>query len=211
MTVREPIPVPQPQHLVLDGVAWDFYERVLDQIGSRPMRVTFLRGRMEIMSPLPEHEELKKAIARLIEAMVLQRGMAMRAFGSATFRREDKESGLEPDECYYLRNELSVRGMKRFDPAVHPPPDLALEIDLTRPSIPREPVYAALGVPELWRYDGNHLSILTLTSKGDYTAVQSSIAFPFLPIGEFEAFIHRMQSEEQTTLLREFQRWIASL
>ncbi len=163
------------------------------------------------MSPLPEHEELKKAIARLIEAMVLQRGMAMRAFGSTTFRREDRESGLEPDECYYLGNERSVRGMKRFDPAMHPPPDLALEIDITRGSIPREPVYAALGVPELWRYDGNRLSIRTLTSTGNYAAAQSSLAFPFLAIDEFEAFIRRMQTEEQTMLLQEFQRWIATL
>src|ERR1700712_4249955 len=135
---------------------------MLEEIGNRPIRVTFFRGRIEIMSPLPEQEEFKKIIARLIEAMSLQRGLPMRGFGSTTFRREREESGLEPDECYYLKNELKVRGMKRVDSIVHPPPALAVEVDITHRSIPREPIYAALGVPEVWRYDGTKLSVRLL-------------------------------------------------
>jgi Uma2 family endonuclease len=211
VTVTDKTPPAIPQHLLLDGVSWDYYEHTLDEIGDLPMRVTFFRGRMEIMSPLPEHEELKKIIALLIESFVIQRGGAMRAFGSTTFRQEEKQGGLEPDECYYFKNERLVRGMKRFDRAVHPPPDLAVEIDVTRRSIPRQPIYAALGVPELWRYDGTHLSIHILSSAGNYEVADSSPTFPFLPIQAFEKFIHRMENEEQASVLREFQTWATSL
>src|SRR3954471_24340952 len=108
------------QHIVLDDVSWEFYERVLEEIGNRPIRVTFSDGSIEIMSPLPEHEWIKKAIASLIELMVVELNIPMSAFGSSTFRREDKQKGLEPDECYYLQNAPKVRGMKKFDPTVHP-------------------------------------------------------------------------------------------
>src|SRR5205814_3142396 len=92
------------QHIVLDDVSWDFYERVLEEIGDRPIRVTFSEGSIEIMSPLPEHERTKKIIARLLELLTLELDIPLECFGSTTFRREDKQKGLEPDECYYLKN-----------------------------------------------------------------------------------------------------------
>jgi|SRR5690349_17839788 len=163
------------------------------------------------MSPLPEHERIKKAIARLLETLALERGIPMSAFGSTTFRREDKEAGLEPDECYYLGNEAAVRGMKVFDPSVDPPPDLAIEVDVRHRSTPREPIYAALGVAELWQYDGTKLLVRLLTASGTYKTVPSSPAFPFLPMDRLQEFIRRMVTEEQTAVLREFQRWVTSL
>src|SRR5438067_340985 len=107
------------QHIVLDDVSWDFYERVLEEIGDRPIRVTFSEGSIEIMSPLPEHESLKRSIGSLLEQLTVELNIPMRRFGSTTFRREDKQKGLEPDECYYLKNPERVRGMKEFDPAIH--------------------------------------------------------------------------------------------
>jgi Uma2 family endonuclease len=199
------------QHIVLDDVSWKFYERVLEEIGNRPIRVTFSEGSIEIMSPLPEHEWVKKAIARLIELMVIELNIPMSGYGSSTFRREDKQRGLEPDECYYLHNASRVRGMKEFDSAVHPAPDLAVEVDITSRSIPRQPIYAALGVPELWRFDGERITILLLGNDGTYLPAPSSSAFPFLPMADFLRFVMRMENEEQTTLLREFQKWVRTL
>jgi Uma2 family endonuclease len=102
--------------------------------------------------------------------------------------------------------------MKKFDAAIHPPPDLAIEVDITARSVAREPVYAELGVPELWRYDGARLTVLLLDAASrQYRTALSSAAFPFLPVDRFEAFIHRMELEEQTAVLREFQAWLRTL
>jgi Uma2 family endonuclease len=199
------------QHIVLRDVSWSFYERTLEEIGDRPIRVTYQRGRMEIMAPLPEHESGKKYIGGLIEVLTVELNIPMARFGSTTFRREDVQSGLEPDECYYLKNAVRVRGMKRFDPAVHPAPDLAIEVDITARSIAREPIYADLGVPELWRYDGFHLTVLLLDRAGTYQSSPTSGVFPFLPMDRLEAFVHRMEQEEQTAVLREFQKWVRTL
>ncbi len=210
-TATATIPLAERQHIVLDDMSWDFYERLLEEIGDRPLRVTFDEGSIEIMSPLPEHESPKKAIAGLIELLTIELNIPMRRFGSSTFRREDTQKGLEPDECYYLANADRVRGMKEFDPTVYPPPDLAIEVDITRRSIPRQPIYAALGVPELWRFDGKRIHILQLSSEGRYREVDASPAFPFLPMQEFQKFMDRMETEEQTSVLRSFRNWIASL
>jgi len=199
------------QHLVLPNVSWAFYEQVLEELGDRPTRVTYWHGSIEMMAPLAEHEMVKKAIARLIEALAVEANLSMLPYGSTTFRREDREGGLEPDECYYLKNAGRVRGMKKFDPEVHPPPDLAIEIDITRRSIPRQPIYADLGVPELWRHDGIRFSVLHLRRDGKYRAASKSVAFPFLPIGTFAKFIKRMLAEDQTTVVREFQAWVRTL
>ncbi|MDB5298539.1 MAG: hypothetical protein JWO87_202 [Phycisphaerales bacterium] len=211
MTLADPIPLSEQQHLVLDGVSWGYYERTLEEIGDRPLRVTFHRGTIEIMPPLSEHEFAKSTIGVLIEVMAMELDVPMQSFGSTTFRRRDKQAGLEPDQCYYLKNESKVRGMKRFEPKRHPPPDLAVEIDITSRSIAREPVYADLGVPELWRYNGRRLTVLVLNSSRKYVAAETSAGFPFLPIRPFEAFIHRMEREARTTVVREFRDWVKTL
>jgi Uma2 family endonuclease len=199
------------QHLVMDEVSWSFYEHVLGEVGDRPIRVTYCDGTIEIMSPLPEHEIVKKAIGWLLETLAVELNIPMLAFGSTTFRRKNKRVGLEPDECYYLHNADKVRGMKRFNPAVHPPPDLAIEIDVTSRSIARQPIYARLGVPEVWRFRRGKIQVLKLTREGKYRVVQASAAFPVLPMARFTEFVMRMFDEEQTSVVREFQAWVREL
>jgi Uma2 family endonuclease len=199
------------QHVVLHGVTWEDYEKILSEIGDGSARVTFLDGSMEIMSPLPEHEDEKTIIARLVEELTVEVGLPNRGFGSTTFRRKDRRGGLEPDECFYIHNESRVRGMKRFDPKKYPPPDLAIEIDVTNRSIPKEPVYARLGVPEIWRYNGRSLVVLLLAKDGTYAQAPGSALFPFLPIDQFVPFIHRMVAEEPNSVIREFRMWARSL
>ena len=163
------------------------------------------------MPPLPEHEWVKEAIGALLDVMTVERGITMARFGSMTFRRPDLERGLEPDKCYYLRNAHLVRGMREFDPTIHPAPDLAIEVDITHRSIAREPIYAALGVPELWRFDGQHLSVIVLNQQHVYDQSEASSAFPFLPMKQFEEFLLRMGREDQNSVLREFRQWSAGL
>lgn len=210
MTVTSDIQLDQQQHLVLSGVDWEFYEHVLGKIGDRPIRVTYFDGTIEIMAPLSKHEVVKKAIARLVETMMLDLDMSGIPFGSTTFREEAKGAGLEPDECYYLKNPATVMGMEKFDPEKFPPPDLAIEVDITRRSVPRQPIYAALGVPELWRFDGQNLEVMVLGKKG-YSRVHSSPAFPFLKMDQFSQFVHRLLNEDSVIVLKDFRKWVAGL
>ncbi|HZK79447.1 MAG TPA: Uma2 family endonuclease [Humisphaera sp.] len=205
MTLTQPLSL--TEHAVLHGVSWEDYEKILSEIGDGSTRVTYFDGNMEIMSPLPEHEDEKTIIARLVEELTVEMGLPNRGFGSTTFRRKDRQSGLEPDECFYIANESRVRGMKRFDPKKYPPPDLAIEIDVSRRSIPKEPIYARLGVPEIWRYDGRRLSVLVLIEDGTCKGVETSLIFPFLPIDQFVRFVHRMIAEEPNGVIREFRKW----
>jgi Uma2 family endonuclease len=199
------------QHRTLSGVSWAFYEHTLEQIGNRPIRVNFLDGEMEIMTPLPEHEAIKRAIGRLIDALTEELRLPCKPFGSPTFRREDKSAGIEPDECFYFANLGLVRKMKRFDPLVHPAPDLAVEVDLFSSSSARESIYARLGVPEIWRYDGGRLDIRVLVD-GKYLTIATSRAFPFLPMVKFAEFILPLvEAEDVNVIILEFRDWVRTL
>lgn len=210
MSAKSAIPLSEQQHLVLDEMSWRFYEQLLTEIGDRAIRATYFEGTIEIMAPLLEHEIAKKAIGRLIEALAYDLTIDLLPAGSTTLRRQDMSAGLEPDECYYVKNPTAVRGMERFDPERYPPPDLAIEVDITRRSIPRQPIYAALGVAELWRFDGQELEVLVLGKKG-YSRVDSSPAFPFLKMDEFSQFVRRLLNEDSVIILKEFRKWVASL
>lgn len=195
------------QHFVMEEASWALYERLLREIGDRPIRVTYDDGRMEIMSPLPEHERPKKLIARMIEMLTFELGMPAASFGSTTFRRKEKAKGLEPDECYYFASEAKMRGRKRVDLRKDPPPELVVEIDITSRSVPREGVYAALGVPEIWRYDGDRLQCLQL-NDGKYDVREVSSVFPFLEPASLKQFLDQLGQRDENAILREFANWI---
>ena len=200
------------QHIVLDDVSWELYEHLLREVGDRPIRMTYDEGRLEIMSPLPKHDRWSRRIGSLIHHTCVELNIPMVPLGSTTFRDAAKKKGLEPDECFYVRNwEAAMKMDEAFDPAVDPPPDLAVEVDITRRSVARQPIYAALGVPELWRYDGKKLSVLVLRSEGKYESGSSSLAFPFLPIAELETFLTRLRTENDTVVMRDFQQWVRTL
>lgn len=209
-TTTHPISLAEQQHIVLDGVSWETYEQILRDLQDRPIRVTYDRGSLEMMAPLPYHERWKSRYGRLIEAMCEELDLEVDALGSSTFRREDIEKGLEPDECYYVQHADAVRDKDEIDLSVDPPPDLVVEIDITRPSIPKQPIYASLGVPEIWRFDGKTFAVLRLR-KGKYHPAKSSGVFPFLPMDEFQQFVLRVAVERQSKVLREFRAWVKTL
>ncbi len=203
--------IPLHKTTVREGVTWENYERLLERIGERPLRVTYDDGRMEIVSPLPEHETQAEEMAFLIRILAVESGISARGFGSTTYRRKDLKAGLEPDKCFYIKNEAKVRGMKRFDPKVHPPPDLAIEVDVSNRSVAREPIYAKLGVPEIWRSENLRITVRLLGADGKYYDSPRSAAFPFLPMQEFERFVRRMLVEEPNTVIGEFRGWVRTL
>jgi Uma2 family endonuclease len=196
------------QHIVLEDASWELYERLLRDIGDRPIRITYDQGRLEMMSPLPEHERPKKIIGRLIEALSVELGMEVASLGSTTFRRRDKARGLEPDECYYLKQERQMRGRRRLNLKKDPPPELVVEIDITHRSIEREPIYAVLGVPEIWRWDGTRLQCLLLAADGAYHVRPRSLAFPGLEPGDLTRFIRMRGRVGENAIVRKFLEWV---
>jgi Uma2 family endonuclease len=199
------------QHIVLDHVSWDFYEHLLEEVRDRPIRITYDSGSVEIMAPLDTHEYWKSRIGLLIESMCVERNIDFVPSGSVTLRSEQKEKGLEPDECYYIQNAGVVRFKRAGDLAKYPPPDLAIEIDITSRSIPREPIYAALGIPELWRFDGKNLTVLRAADQAHYVSSESSRAFPFLPMNEFARFLMQFEIETYVAVVRAFRDWVSRL
>ncbi len=209
--VTSPLPSSRLQHVVLRDVSWALYQHLLEEVGNGPIRMTFDGGSLEIMSPLPRHELWKKRIARMIEIFALELNISMTPLGSTTFAREDLQKGLEPDECYYIEHAAAVHGKDILDLTVDPPPDLVVEVNITSRSIKREPIYAALGVPELWRFKDRGIEVLELHTDGRYKPVSRSRSFSFLPMKSFEAFLLRLEREDQTAVLREFRDWVKTL
>ena len=193
----------------LSGISWQTYEALLADIGDRSsIRLSFNNGDLELMSPGGLHDRYKTRFGRMIEALTEELDIPMDGCGSTTLRRGDVTKGLEPDEAFYILNESKVRGKLNMDLAVDPPPDLAIEIDITSSSVDREGIYAALGVPEIWRYDGDTLRVFQLKKTGIYERTESSLNLPLLPIAEFAAFLEFLPYEDQTTWAKRFRGWL---
>lgn len=124
-----------------------------------------------------------------------------------THRREDLERALEGDECYWIAHEHAVRGKIDLDLEIDPPPDLFLEIEISRSLLDRMGILAAMGVPEVWRWDGETLRVCLLTQEGGYRESDKSLAFPFLPLDEFAAFLNKT-GQSETQLIKSFRAWV---
>ncbi|MCY3022142.1 MAG: Uma2 family endonuclease [Planctomycetota bacterium] len=197
--------------VVLHGVSWKLYEALVDELSEQHVFLTYDRGTLEIMSPLPKHEYYKKVLGRWIELLGIELGLNVRGGGSTTFRRENLERGLEPDECFWIASEAVIRDKIDLDFTVDPPPDLAIEIDVTSRLLDRQSIYAALGVPELWRCDGASLRVYVLQPRGTYRLSNKSPSFPSLPLGEFHAFLHKPAGMSEGEWVRTFRRWARKL
>lgn len=149
--------------VVLHNISWQQFENLLKDLGDkRAARVAYDRGTLEIMTPLPEHEHYKEVISDLVKELADLLDLDYDSLGSTTWKRESQLAGVEPDNCFYFQNEPVIRGKLEFDLNQDPPPDLVLEIDLTSKSLNRFPIYARLGVPEIWCYDTGKLTKLNL-------------------------------------------------
>jgi Uma2 family endonuclease len=207
-----PIPLPG-DYLVIDDVTWDRYEQLrtdTDDAGSH-VRITYDQGRMVLMSPLPIHEKVKKIAGRLIELTAIELDIPCACLGSTTWKRRDLRKGLEADECYYVQHEAQVRDKTRFDLTRDPPPDLAIEVDITHHPLDRPSIYGALGVNELWRYDGRVMHFLKLGEDRRYHPIEASEAFPALTPAVINRFISMIGAVGDTQLMREFRDWLRGL
>lgn len=199
---------PPRNQVVLRGVSWTTYQALSRDLESEPgKRLTYDQGTLEIMVPLPPHEGYKSLMGRLVEVTTEETETEIRSLGSTTWSREDLQKGLEADECYYIQNEQAVRGKAEIDLATDPPPDLAIEVDFTSSSMNRLEIYLALGVPEVWRFDGATLTIYCLV-EGQYRPQEASEVLPLLQRGDILRFLQASQTMGETTWVREFRKWV---
>lgn len=200
--------VPQcaEQRVVLDGVKWSTYLAIIDD-RERGGRITYDRGVLEIMSPGKLHENVSRLLGRMVETFTEVLEIEMCSVASTTCKREDVERGFEADEAYYIQNAAAVASKDELDLAFDPPPDLVIEVDITRSSIRKFDLFHSLGVPELWRYVGDQLSIHVHTPNG-YQEQDASNVLPNFPVAQARTMLAARSDTGETQLIRQFRKLI---
>ena len=201
------IHVPPGQRVLFSDVTWQELETILEELGEhRAARIAYDRGILEIMAPLPEHEYGKEIIGDLVKALLEELDIEFISLGSTTFKNQAMAQGIEPDQCFYIKNESRIRGKKRLDLTVDSPPDLALEVDVTSRTHPN--IYEALKVPELWHFDKGKLQINVL-QNGHYIESQESLNFPRLPLVEaIPQYLEQSKTAGRNATLKAFRLWV---
>jgi Uma2 family endonuclease len=196
--------LPDGSALIVPDVSWAEYEDLLAELGDGyAVRVSYDEGRLEIVSPSTKHEKCKEFILRLAHVMATELGTSLETFGSTTFKHEASRKGAEPDTCFYVQRAAHVIGRDDLDLAIHPPPDVVVEIDVSHSSVRKLAFYAQLGVPEVWRYDGERASMYRL-SDTRYEEVPASLAFPVFTADAMTALLQQVRTEGQQTVLESF-------
>jgi Uma2 family endonuclease len=208
--LHQPLNVPGPrQRFVLYGVGWRTYEKLVGLFQEQHLQMNYDRGTLELMSPYPPHEVYKTLFGYFVSTLADEFAIPFKCLGSTTLRRENVQRGLEPDQCYYLTSAGKVRNWWTLDLSVDPPPDLAIEIDISPPELDRMSIYAGLGVPEVWRFDGEALHVCRLGEDGKYSEVPQSVHFPFLPIAEvLPVLIRAGDTTDDRQILRILREWV---
>lgn len=195
------------QQLLVEDVNWQQFESILAELGERrASRLSYSNGRLEIMVPLAEHEKAKEIIGDMVKILLEARQIAFESLGSTTLKNERMSQAVEPDTCFYIQNQAAVIGKNRLDMSVDPPPDLAIEIDLT--SRTQLDNYQILGVPELWRYARRGLQINVLQAE-QYIESDVSPTFPNIPIVELvNQYTQQSQVAGRTRAIQALKNWV---
>lgn len=198
---------PPEARVILHNISWSLYEQLLaaHEDKSSP-RFVYDRGELEITVPSYEHEDLNRLINDVVVVIAMEWNIEYCNAGSTTFKREDLERGFEPDSCFYVQHAAQIAGKKRLDLTVDPPPDLVLEVDITHASLDKLSIFAAVGVPEVWRYDGERVRMLALAGDS-YVEGAQSLAFPALHSVHLTALLAASQQMPRTAWLRHVRAW----
>ena len=199
---------PAASVMIFHEVSWEEYEELLEQVGEASgLRISFDNGRLKVMTVSHEHEKYTRFFESLMTVIKLRLRINILSFGSATMRRRKKSKGNEPDACFYVQNADAVGNRIEFDFEVDPPPDIAVEVDVHHDSRDKLDIYAGLGVPELWRYDGQEL-IISVLQEDHYVTVTQSQALPLLTSQILTQFLTRLREEGELQALLAFDEWL---
>ena len=196
------------QRFLIEFLSWEGYLRLLKAFGDRGPRVSYLDGMVELMSPGPIHEQYGHVLGTMVTILTVELNIPCKSQGSTTIRRRARKRGLEADRCFYLESLplLRVPDLEKLKP--FPRPDLAIEVEITAPLLPKLEIYAGLGVPEVWRHDRDGLTILLLGPDGRYAESPTSRAFPFLPLDGFRAQLAAYDPLAETAWTRAYWAWV---
>ena len=196
--------------LVLSGIDWRTYSRLLRVFAERPgIRLAYDRGELEIMSPTLEHDDDSRLLGVFVFVLTEELDLPLKHGGSTTLRRRLRRRGIEADECFWIANALRMAGRRRLDLRKDPPPDLAIEVDVSCSSLDRLGIYAALRVPEVWRLEGDTLTFHVLTDAAEYTSAPASRSFPLLTPADLLGFLQQArQTGDENVVVRQFRDWI---
>ena len=197
------------QRVVLVNISWEIYESLLLAHRDRSVpRFTYDKGQLEIVSPSAEHEQLKDKIALFVNIVAEEMDINLEGFGSTTFCRQDIERGFEPDACFYIENLARVRGKEDLDLRFDPPPDLAIEIDITSSSLNKFSIMAEVGIPEVWRYHAKRGWSLLRLQQDQYVEQEESVALPGLTAQGIAQLIEESRTLEPLAWTRRVREWI---
>jgi Uma2 family endonuclease len=207
MPIAEMIPRAEERDdcVILQDIPWETYERLSRDLDRQNVRMAYDDGILEIMSPSRKHEHAKEWLGTMIRVLAEEYDVDFSAGGSTRLRRRKLKKGLEPDQCFWLSNARRVIGRKEIKLPKDPPPDLAIEIDVTSSSLKRMGIYAALRVSEVWRYDGERLRVYRLAS-GAYRPASRSLSFPSFPLSHLEDMLERHDKLTEFQMMKAFRR-----
>lgn len=208
MATVEKIKLRGERRIVLSGISWELYEQLRENEANWHVRMAYDDGRLELMSPSSDHEAIKELICDMIKAFTEELGIPQRSLGSTTWNRPKLAKGLEPDGCFYIVNHHRVARRRRVDLSVDPPPDLAIEAEISRGAVSKLRIYAALGVPEIWRWRSNGLTAYSLDAEGKYVEREFSLNLPRLRVKDLEPFLDFELAADQTAWIRRFRGWV---
>jgi Uma2 family endonuclease len=200
--------VPAEPHLVLHNISWQMYEELRDNEANWGVRMTYDHGRLEMMTPSRRHERFSGHLHELIVATAEEFKIPIDTSGSTTWKRPDLAAALEADECFYIQHEAVVRGRDELDLTVDPPPDLAIEVEVSRSAVSKMNIYATLRVPEVWCYDGKRLRVLQLNPQGQYAESNASGCMPELPMDGVERFMQQRSEMDLISWLSAYRAWL---
>jgi Uma2 family endonuclease len=203
--------LPEGGTLTLRDVSQEDYAQLLAELGdSNRVRVSYYQGRLEVMIPSPIHEIFKELISDIGRITADLTGVDLEKLGSTTFTPGTFGAGAEPDTCFYVQNAARIIGKRKIDLSVDPPPDVAVEIDISSDSSDKLAIYQSLRVPEVWIYNGVRMRIHFLTDQG-YVDAPNSLAFPLLTADALTEALEKSKTKGQSAALRSFRNWLRNI
>jgi Uma2 family endonuclease len=203
--------MPEDMVMIFHNVSWDEYVALSEEIGeTHRLRLSFNDGTLKVMSLSPTHEKYADFIKRLVAQLSFRLRINILFFGSATMRKRQTSKGNEPDASFYVQKASAIGNRIEIDFAIDPPPDVVVEVDIHHASTGNDPIYAALGVPEIWRYDGWEMSILRLEGEA-YIAAETSLALPMLSASILTEYLERLRRDGEFAAILAFDEWLQSL
>jgi len=191
--------------MVLENVRWETFVELSEQRRGSVPRMTFDEGVLELMSPRRQHENIGSLIGRLVETYTEVLNIEIQTVASTTFKRKDLQKAFEADESYYIEHAEQIRPKEEVDLTIDPPPDLVIEVEITSSAIQKLKLFAAMGVPEVWRHDGEHLEMFVLEDRS-YVPIETSHALPGLTVDLINSLVEQRFSLGETAIMRKFRK-----